>query len=57
MRVVECNICGQVVSAADDARLVDEVRRHMGDVHGDLDVGDDRVRELVDRGAYEASDS
>jgi predicted small metal-binding protein len=56
MRVVECNICGQVVSAADEARLVEEVRRHMDDVHGDLGVGDDRVRALVDT-AYEASDS
>jgi hypothetical protein len=56
MRVVECNICGQVVSAADDDRLAEEVRRHMDDVHGDLGVGDDRVRELVES-AYEASDS
>ncbi|MDQ6915509.1 MAG: hypothetical protein M3155_06825 [Actinomycetota bacterium] len=57
MRVVECNICGEVVSGADDERLIGEVRRHMDDAHGDAGVGDDRVRELVEDGAYEASDS
>jgi glucokinase len=57
MRVVECNICGEVISAGGDDELVAEVRRHMDTVHGDDAVGDDRVRELVEQGSYEASDS
>jgi hypothetical protein len=57
MRVVECNICGEVVAAADGDALVVVVRGHMDAAHGDAGVGDDRVRDLVERNAYEASDS
>jgi predicted small metal-binding protein len=57
MRVVECNICGELVSASDDGELVAVVRHHMDAQHGDLDVGDDRVRELVEQGAYDATDA
>ena len=57
MRVVECNICGELVSAADDGELVGEVRRHMDEQHGDVGVADDRVRDLVDQGAYDATDA
>jgi predicted small metal-binding protein len=57
MRVVECNICGELVSGADDAELVDAVRRHMDEHHGDAGVDDARVRDLVEQGAYEATDA
>ena len=57
MRVVECNICGELVSASDDGALVAEVRRHMDAHHGDVGVDDDRVRALVEHGAYDATDA
>jgi hypothetical protein len=57
MRVVECNICGAVVSADDDDRLVGELRRHMDAAHADAGIDDDGVREMVEQGSYEATDS
>ena len=57
MRVVECYICGELVSAADDGELVSAVRRHMDEQHADAGVDDDRVRDLVSQGAYEATDA
>ena len=57
MRVEECNICGELISASDDEELVVEVRRHMDDQHGDLGIDDERVRALVDEGAYDATDA
>jgi hypothetical protein len=56
MRVIECHICGDLVSAANDAELEAALRRHYETVHPDAVPSDDRYGELVDR-AYEAMDS
>ena len=57
MRVIECDFCGQTLSAANDEELVAHGRRHMDERHAG--EGDDaaRVRELVAEHAYEATDS
>ena len=57
MRVIECNFCGEVVSAANDEELAQEVRRHMDDQHADAPVDEQRVRDMVERSAYTATDS
>jgi hypothetical protein len=55
--VIECNFCGETLSAANDDDLVGCARRHMEDQHADTEVDEQQVREMVDRGAYDATDS
>jgi hypothetical protein len=57
MRVVECNICGELVSAGGDDELVSALRRHVDAAHAGADVDDDRLRAVVDECAYDAMDS
>lgn len=57
MRVIECNLCGQVVQADDDEELVGAMSRHMSEQHVDAGVDEDRVRQLVERDAYDATDA
>lgn len=57
MRVIECNFCGEVLSAANDADLSGVVRRHMEEQHPDADVDEGEIREMVGRNAYSATDS
>ena len=39
MRVIECSICGETLSAATDDELVEKARRHTADRHPDKDIG------------------
>ena len=57
MRVIECNFCGEVLSGANDEDLVDGVRRHMDAQHADASVQDDQIQGMIERGAYDATDS
>jgi predicted small metal-binding protein len=57
MRVVECNICGEPLSAATDDELVQRVQDHLEEEHEDASVDEDAIREMVDSEAYDASDS
>jgi len=57
MRVIECNFCGEVLSAANDDDLAEAVRRHMDDQHVDAAIDEDQARGMVDRSAYSATDS
>jgi len=54
--VVECNICGETLSAADDEELARTLKNHLGDEH-DETPDDDEVHQTVDREAYDAMDS
>ena len=56
MRVIECDVCGETLSAADDEELVQAVARHMGEHHPDK-ADSDRITTLVAEQAYDASDS
>jgi predicted small metal-binding protein len=56
MRVIECNECGETISAAND----DELRRHLGEhlaEEHDQEPDEDEVADLVHEQAYDASDS
>jgi len=57
MRVIECDVCGQALSAADDEELARTVSRHMSERHSGEGYDDARVRALVAEHAYEATDS
>jgi len=53
LRVTECNLCGETLSAANDRELEDCVRRHLESEHAgeEADVG-----RMVSQ-AYDATDS
>ena len=56
MRVIECNVCGETVSAATDEELVERLGDHMRTEH-DREVDEAEVESLVEDEAYEAMDS
>jgi predicted small metal-binding protein len=57
VRVIECNECGETVSAANDDELRKELIRHMKTEHSDVEFDEDRAAELVEENAYTATDS
>jgi predicted small metal-binding protein len=57
VRVIECNFCGETLSAANDEELVKTARRHMEEQHPEGAPDEARVRELVGEQAYDAMDS
>ena len=57
MRVLECNYCGETLSAANDDELRACLVRHMKSDHEGVEFGDDEAAELVETQAYAASDS
>ena len=55
MRVVECDVCGETVTAADDEELARRLSDHLSEVHdetpsddGTLEVSDASVRDAPD---------
>ena len=56
MRVVECDICGETVTAANDEELAGRLSEHLTEVH-DESPSDDDVMTTIDREAYDAMDS
>jgi predicted small metal-binding protein len=56
VQVIECNICGETVSAADERELVGRLRDHLVTQHEE-EPGDEELERLIDDEAYEATDS
>jgi hypothetical protein len=56
MRVIECDICGELISAANDEELRDAARRHYEARHPDAAPSEDRLETVV-AAAYDAMDS
>jgi predicted small metal-binding protein len=56
MRVIECNECGETISAANDEELVQHLAAHLEQEHG-LAPAEDDVRDLLHEQAYDAMDS
>jgi predicted small metal-binding protein len=56
MRVVECNICGETLSAESDEELKGRLGEHLGSAH-DRGASPEELDELVASEAYEAMDS
>ncbi len=57
MRVIECNVCGETLSAASDDELAQRWRSHHEDQHPSVENDEQQSRETIEREAYEASDS
>ena len=56
MRVIECNECGETISAANDEELAAHLAEHLRSEH-DGEPDDDEVKDLVHEQAYDAMDS
>jgi len=56
MRVIDCD-CGATLQAANDEDLAGEVRKHVDEVHPDMDLDDEGVKALVAEQAYSAGDA
>ena len=56
-RVIECNICGEPLSAATDEELLGQVLGHIEAEHPDSALDDEQAREMIDREAYDAGDA
>jgi predicted small metal-binding protein len=56
MRVIECNECGETISAANDDELQSNLAAHLAEDH-DLEQDEDEIADLVHEQAYEAMDS
>ena len=56
MRTIECNECGEPITAADDAELARNLAAHLAGEH-DGEVDEDEVAEQVEAEAYDAMDS
>ncbi len=55
-RVIECNICGEPLSAATDDELVSQVQRHYENEHADAGLDEEQAQEMVSSEAYDAGD-
>jgi predicted small metal-binding protein len=56
MRVLECNICGETISASNDDELQRRLGEHLGSEHDEAPSAEE-LAELVEGEAYEATDS
>ena len=56
MRVIECNECGEVLSAANDEELTEAYMEHMADEHGEEPL-EETAAEVIAEGAYDAGDA
>ena len=52
MRALDCD-CGQHLEASDDQKLFDEAQKHMNRDHPEMQLGAERVREIVTEKAYD----
>jgi predicted small metal-binding protein len=57
MRVVECNICGEPLSAANDDELLRRLQSHMESEHAGEELDESAAREMISEQAYTASDN
>jgi predicted small metal-binding protein len=56
MRVIECNECGETVSAANDQELASRLAEHLRSEH-ELEPDEEEIGDLVHDEAYDATDS
>lgn len=57
MRVVECNICGETLAAANDDELLARLRAHTEAEHAEAGFDEGATRDSIAAEAYTASDS
>jgi predicted small metal-binding protein len=57
MRVIECDECGETISAANEQELVRRLASHLREEHDVEDPDEEELAELVEGESYEAMDS
>ena len=57
MRVIECDVCGEPLTADNDEELVQRLKAHMEAEHPDAGVDEQRAREQIADEAYHATDN
>jgi predicted small metal-binding protein len=57
MRVMECNICGETLAAANDEELLARLRQHMESEHPSTSFDEAQAREMIANEAYDATDN
>jgi hypothetical protein len=56
MRTIECDVCGEPLTATDDEELLGRLKEHLAEEH-DQSVDDDELQRTIDREAYDATDA
>jgi predicted small metal-binding protein len=56
MRVIECDICGETVTAANDDELLRHLATHLREEHGQQ-ADETTLRPVIAEEAYDATDS
>src|SRR3954451_4887987 len=57
VRVIDCNVCGSTIKAANDEELASELSSHMKSEHSDVEWDASEASGVVSDQAYEATDS
>jgi predicted small metal-binding protein len=57
MRLLECNVCGEPLAAANDDELLLAFAEHVKAEHPSSEFDEERQRELIAADAYDATDS
>jgi predicted small metal-binding protein len=57
MRTVECNICGEPLTAATDEELLQRMRDHFAAEHPESEWDEEAASDTIAAEAYDASDS
>ncbi len=57
MRVIECNFCGEALTAATDDELLARLIAHVEDQHLEAGYDEEQARRMIQAEAYDASDS
>jgi predicted small metal-binding protein len=52
MRKIDCD-CGHTIEADNDAELFEKGKQHVAEVHPDLDMSDEQLRQLITARAYD----
>jgi hypothetical protein len=53
MRAIDCE-CGHHLEAADREGLVEETRRHIAEMHPEMNGGEEEIRALLEDRSYES---
>jgi predicted small metal-binding protein len=56
-RTIECNHCGEPLSAANNDELVAQIQEHYAQEHKEDAIEESQARELIAREAYDAGDA
>jgi predicted small metal-binding protein len=56
-RTIECNYCGEPLSAANNDELVAQIQEHYAQEHKEDAIEESQARELIAREAYDAGDA